>query len=102
MAIQTALDPVADLIDEAKRVLPGGTFGNMPGEVMLRAGKGGRIWDMDGNAFIDLRMGYGPVILGHGDERVDEVARMLSGGVAKDSAARHARELIDASRAGRR
>ncbi|MEY2740464.1 MAG: repair protein RecN [Actinomycetota bacterium] len=37
-----------------------------------------------------------------GDERVDEVARMLSGGVAKDSAVRHARELIDASRAGRR
>ena len=30
------------------------------------------VWDIDGNEFIDLRMGYGPVILGHGDERVDD------------------------------
>ncbi|MFM9086199.1 MAG: DNA repair protein RecN [Acidimicrobiia bacterium] len=37
-----------------------------------------------------------------GGERVDEVARMLSGGVAKESAVRHARELIEASRVGRR
>ena len=36
------------------------------------------------------------------EERVDEVARMLSGGVAKESAVRHARELIAASRVGRR
>ena len=35
-------------------------------------GEGGRIWDMDGNEYIDLRMGYGPVILGHGDARVDD------------------------------
>ena len=40
MTIQTALDPVADLIDEAKRVLPGGSFGNMPAEVVLRDGQG--------------------------------------------------------------
>ena len=30
------------------------------------------VWDLDGNEYIDLRMGYGPVILGHGDERVDD------------------------------
>ena len=30
MAIQTALDPVEYLIAEAKRVLPGGSFGNLP------------------------------------------------------------------------
>ena len=29
------------------------------------------IWDIDGNEYIDLRMGYGPAILGHADERVD-------------------------------
>ncbi|MGH2408693.1 MAG: aspartate aminotransferase family protein, partial [Candidatus Limnocylindrales bacterium] len=34
--------------------------------------KGGRVWDIDGNEYIDLRMGYGPVILGHGDARVDD------------------------------
>ena len=40
--------------------------------VYVDRGKGGRVWDQDGNEFIDLRMGYGPVILGHGDDRVDD------------------------------
>ena len=66
MAIQTALDPVADLIDEAKRVLPGGSFGNMPAEVMLRAGKGGRIWDENGKEYVDFLLGSGPMFIGHG------------------------------------
>jgi len=46
-------------------------------------GKGGRMWDIDGNEYIDYRLGYGPVILGYADERVDEAARegMNVGGV---------------------
>src|SRR6476469_2836834 len=56
--------------------LPGGTDSNFRawGEdtVYVDRGKGGRVWDQDGNEFIDLRMGYGPVILGHADERVDD------------------------------
>lgn len=46
-------------------------------------GKGGRIWDMDGNAYVDYRLGYGPAILGYADERVDAAARagMEVGGV---------------------
>ena len=45
--------------------------------------KGGRIWDLDGNDYVDYRLGYGPSILGYGDERVDEAARegMKIGGV---------------------
>ncbi len=38
-------------------------------------GKGGRLWDIDGNAYIDYRLGYGPAILGYGDDRVDAAAR---------------------------
>ncbi len=34
-------------------------------------GKGAHIWDVDGNRYIDLRLGYGPAILGHADDRVD-------------------------------
>src|SRR6476469_2938437 len=56
--------------------LPGGTDSNFRAwgddTVYVDRGKGGRVWDMDGNEFIDLRMGYGPVILGHGDDRVDD------------------------------
>ena len=60
----------------ALKTLPGGTDSNFRawGEdtVYIDRGKGGRIWDLDGNEYIDLRMGYGPVILGHADERVDD------------------------------
>jgi glutamate-1-semialdehyde 2,1-aminomutase len=56
--------------------LPGGTDSNFRawGEdtVYVDRGQGGLVWDMDGNEFVDLRMGYGPVILGHGDARVDD------------------------------
>jgi len=38
-------------------------------------GKGGRLWDIDGNEYIDYRLGYGPCILGYADARVDEAAR---------------------------
>ena len=46
-------------------------------------GKGARVWDIDGNEYIDYRLAYGPVILGYADERVDEAARegMQVGGV---------------------
>ena len=38
--------------------------------------KGSHVWDVDGNQYIDYLLGYGPVILGHADERVTaEVAR---------------------------
>jgi glutamate-1-semialdehyde 2,1-aminomutase len=45
--------------------------------------KGSRIWDIDGNEYVDYRMGYGPGILGYADPRVDEAARagMEIGGV---------------------
>ena len=46
-------------------------------------GKGGRIWDIDGNRYVDYRLGYGPAILGYADDRVDAAARrgMEVGGV---------------------
>ena len=46
-------------------------------------GKGARVWDIDGNEYIDYRLAYGPIILGYADERVDEAARkgMEIGGV---------------------
>ena len=56
--------------------LPGGTDSNFRawGEntIYVDRGKGATVWDQDGNEYVDLRMGYGPVILGHGDDRVDD------------------------------
>ena len=69
-------DKQAALYRRALETLPGGTNSNFRawGEstIYVDRGKGGLVWDMDGNEFVDLRMGYGPVILGHGDERVDD------------------------------
>ena len=60
----------------ACQTLPGGTDSNFRawGEdtIYVDRGKGGRVWDIDQNEYIDLRMGYGPVILGHADARVDD------------------------------
>jgi glutamate-1-semialdehyde 2,1-aminomutase len=70
MSVQTALDPVADLIEEAKRVLPGGSFGNLPAEVVLRAGKAGHIWDEHGKEYVDFLLGSGPMFIGHGHPEV--------------------------------
>lgn len=60
----------------ACQVMPGGTDSNFRawGEstVYVDRGAGGLVWDIDGNEYVDLRMGYGPVILGHADPRVDD------------------------------
>ena len=64
------------MYQRALRTLPGGTDSNFRAwgddTIYVDRGKGGCVWDIDGNEYIDLRMGYGPVILGHGDERVDD------------------------------
>ena len=65
-----------EMYQRALRTLPGGTDSNFRawGEdtIYVDRGQGGLVWDLDGNEFVDLRMGYGPVILGHNDERVDD------------------------------
>src|SRR3954469_4133623 len=101
MAIQTALDPVADLIDEAKRVLPGGSFGNMPAEVILRAGKGGRIWDENGKEYVAFLLGSGPMFIGQGHPEVTAaVQSQLPHGTTYFGNNRHgialARAIVDA------
>jgi glutamate-1-semialdehyde 2,1-aminomutase len=44
--------------------------------IYVKHGKGARIVDLDDNAYVDYRMGYGPAILGYADERVDAAARL--------------------------
>ncbi|MEI7875866.1 MAG: aminotransferase class III-fold pyridoxal phosphate-dependent enzyme [Alphaproteobacteria bacterium] len=70
MNIQTPVDPTNDLVETAKRVLPGGSFGNMPAEVILKEGKGGRIWDEAGKEYVDFLLGSGPMFVGHAHPEV--------------------------------
>lgn len=71
----------------ATKTLPGGTDSNFRawGEetVYIDRGKGALIWDLDGNEYVDLRMGYGTTLLGHGDARIDDhVAERMRRGVS--------------------
>ena len=43
--------------------------------IYAKRGKGGRLWDIDGNEYIDYRLSYGPIILGYADPRIDAAAR---------------------------
>jgi glutamate-1-semialdehyde 2,1-aminomutase len=84
MATEPAIRPTptlkrqrqAALYQRALQSMPGGTDSNFRawGEdtIYVDRGKGGRVWDLDQNEYVDLRLGYGPVMLGHADERVDD------------------------------
>ena len=70
MNIQTPVDPTNDLVEQARRVLPGGSFGNMPAEVVLKEGRGGRIFDESGKEYVDFLLGSGPMFIGHAHPEV--------------------------------
>src|SRR6185369_9668739 len=39
-----------------------------------RGGRGARVWDADGNEYVDLMCSYGPVVLGHQHPKVEAAA----------------------------
>jgi glutamate-1-semialdehyde 2,1-aminomutase len=53
------------LLDLAQRVLPAGSFGNLAGDIVIREGRGGRVWDVSGNEYVDFLLGSGPMFIGH-------------------------------------
>ena len=46
-----------------------------PYPVFLRQARGAEVWDVDENRYVDLLMGAGPMLLGHGHPRVLEGVR---------------------------
>ena len=68
-------DIAQEIVAKAKRVLPGGTFGNFAAEVVIREGKGGRVWDENGTEYIDYLLGSGPMLVGHAHPEVTEAAQ---------------------------
>lgn len=47
--------------------------------LVIERGEGGYIVDVDGNRYLDLQCGFGPIILGHGDEAVVAAVREAAG-----------------------
>jgi glutamate-1-semialdehyde 2,1-aminomutase len=57
------------LFEEAKKLTPGGVHSALrffdPYPLFISKAKGSRIYDVDGNQYIDYHLAFGPVILGH-------------------------------------
>ncbi len=67
------------LYESTKRIVPGGVHTNFkymyPHPLYFSKAKGSRLWDVDGNEYIDCVVGFGPCILGHGHPKVTEAVR---------------------------
>lgn len=70
---------------EAKTLMPGGV--NSPvrafksvnmDPIFMAKGKGSKIYDIDGNEYIDYVLSWGPLILGHTNERVVEAIKKVA------------------------
>ncbi len=69
-------------LEVGKRYIPGGVIGTRRPEnfvpeaypLYVSDGKGSHFFDIDGNEYIDYLAGFGPVILGHAYEAVDNAA----------------------------
>jgi len=80
----------AQLYEKAKQFFPGGVnspvraFKSVHGvPLFIEKGDGCYIWDADGNEFIDFCCSWGPLILGHNNEKVREsVTAALQNGLS--------------------
>ena len=85
------LDRSHQLLESARRLIPGGsqTFSKGPTQFVqgaspgfLARGQGCRVWDVDGNDYLDTAMALGSVILGYAHPKVDEaVSAQMKDGV---------------------
>ena len=72
----------AKLRKRAERVVPGGMYGHMAVQRGMPEGypqfferaSGCRLWDVDGNEYIDFMCSYGPMIAGYGNPRIRAAA----------------------------
>ncbi len=60
-----------ELAERARKVLPAGTFGNTALDIVIARGKGGHVWDVSGNEYIDYLLGSGPMLVGHCHPKVE-------------------------------
>lgn len=69
--------------ERSSQVIPGGVnspvraYGSVGGQarVIARGGKGSRLWDVDGNEYVDLVSSYGPMIHGNAHPEIIEAVQ---------------------------
>ena len=69
----------ARLFARASAVSPGGVQGEgrsaSPYPLFMTRAQGARIWDVDGNEFVDFHASFGAILLGHNEPRVNAAVR---------------------------
>ena len=73
------------ITERAKQALPSGVASSFqtydPHPIVAARAAGARLWDVDGNEYVDFNMGYGALFVGHGHPvLVDAVQRQLTEG----------------------
>ena len=65
--------------EEAKAHLPGGVSSSWqtwpPHPIYVSRGKGSRVWDIDGNEYVDYHNGYGVMVMGHAHPKIVEAVQ---------------------------
>jgi glutamate-1-semialdehyde 2,1-aminomutase len=65
--------------EEARAHLPGGVSSSWqswpPHPIYVTHGKGSRVWDLDGNEYIDYHNGYGAMVMGHAHPKIVEAVQ---------------------------
>lgn len=73
------LEKSRKLYEKAKRFSPLGVHSGArawdPHPIFIKRAKGSKLYDVDGNEYIDYQMSYGPNILGHRNPRVIEAVK---------------------------
>jgi glutamate-1-semialdehyde 2,1-aminomutase len=98
----------AELFDRAQAVIPGGVnspvraFGSVGGTPYFVArAAGARVWDVEGNEYLDLVQSYGAIIAGHAHPKIIEAIRAAAGDGTSYGAPTE-REVLLAEEIGRR
>src|ERR1700747_161547 len=68
-----------ELGTEAREVMPRGVPSSFqdaaPQPVFMDRGKGSRVWDVDGNEYVDFHNGFGVMVVGHAHPRIVEAVQ---------------------------
>ena len=78
-------DYSASIFTRSQKVIPGGvnspvrSFRGVGGSpIVITRGRGSRVWDVDGNEYIDYLASWGPLIAGHAHPRVVQAAHQAA------------------------
>lgn len=97
-------DKSKKLYNEAVKYLPGGVNSPVraykPYPFFAEKAKGSKIYDVDGNEYIDYCLGYGPIVFGHANNKIIEesIKQLQLGtdyGVPSEKEVLLAKEVID-------